>query len=88
MPNQATRKIARSRHEPARHRARDIARTDVYVASSYARKKVDMLFARLNRITGLDRLRLRGSNGAKDEFHLAATVQNLHKLAKLRPVAM
>jgi len=84
--NQATRKIARSRHEAARQRARDIARTDAYVASSYARKTVEMLFAHLKRIIGLDRLRLRGPNGAKDEFHLAATVQNLRKLAKLRPM--
>ena len=33
----------------------------------------------------LDRLRLRGPNGAKDEFLLAATAQNLRKLAKLIP---
>ena len=86
-PNQATRKIARSRHEDARQKARDIAKTDAYVASSYARKKVEMLFAHLKRIIGLDRLRLRGPNGAKDEFHLAATVQNLRKLAMLRPIS-
>ena len=85
-PNQATRKIARSRHESARQKARDIARTDAYVASSYARKKVEMLFAHLKRIIGLDRLRLRGPNGAKDEFHLAAAVQNLRKLARLRSI--
>ena len=85
-PNQATRKISRSRHESARRKAREIARTDAYVSSSYARKKVEMLFAHLKRILGLDRLRLRGPNGAKDEFHMAATVQNLRKLAKLRPL--
>ena len=34
----------------------------------------------------LDRLRLRGPNGARDEFHLAATTQNLRKLAMLIPV--
>ena len=84
-PNQATRKISRSRYESARQMARDIARTDAYVSSSYARKKVEMLFAHLKRILRLDRLRLRGPNGAKDEFHLAATVQNLRKLAKLVP---
>jgi hypothetical protein len=82
-PNQATRKIARSRHEAARQRARDIATTDACVASSYARKKVGMLFAHLKRIIGLDRHRLRGPSGAKHEFHLAATAQNLRKLAKL-----
>jgi transposase len=85
-PNQPTRKISRSRHEDARQKARDIAKTDAYVASSYARKKVEMLFAHLKRILGLDRLRLRGPNGARDEFHIAATVQNLRKLAKLRPM--
>jgi hypothetical protein len=36
--------------------------------------------------TGLDRLRLRGPNGAKDEFLMAATAQNLRKLAKLVPL--
>jgi transposase len=86
-PNQATRKISRSRHERARQIARDIARTDAYVTSSYARKTVEMLFAHLKRILRLDRLRLRGPNGARDEFHLAATVQNLRKLAKLVPTA-
>jgi len=84
-PNQPTRKISRSKHEGARQMARDIAKTDAYVASSYARKKVEMLFAHLKRILGLDRLRLRGPNGARDEFHLAAMVQNLRKLAKLVP---
>lgn len=85
-PNQSTRKIARSRYEHARQKAREIAKTDAYVTSSHARKKVEMLFAHLKRILGLDRLRLRGPNGAKDEFHIAATVQNLRKLAKLRPL--
>jgi len=65
--------------------ARDIARTDACVASSCARKKVGMLFAHLKRIPGLDRLRLRGPNGVRDVFHLAAMVQNLRKLAKLVP---
>jgi hypothetical protein len=39
--------------------------------------KVEMLFAHLKRILKLDRLRLRGPNGANDEFLLAATAQNL-----------
>ncbi|GAO53477.1 mobile element protein [Novosphingobium sp. MD-1] len=42
-----------------------------------------MLFAHLKRIMRLDRLRLRGPNGARDEFHLAAATQNLRKLAKI-----
>jgi hypothetical protein len=47
------------------------------------KRSVEMLFAHLKRIFRLDRLRLRGPNGAKDEFLLAATAQNLRKLAKL-----
>jgi hypothetical protein len=44
-----------------------------------------MLFDHLKRIVKLDRLRLRGPSGARDEFLLAATAQNLRKLAKLIP---
>jgi hypothetical protein len=50
------------------------------VVSCRERKKVGMLFAHLKRILRLDRLRQRGPNGAKYEFLLAATAQNLRKL--------
>jgi hypothetical protein len=40
-----------------------------------------MLFAHLKRILKLDKLRLRGFSGAEDEFLLAATVQNLRRMA-------
>ena len=79
------RKIARSVHEAARDNARAIAKTEAYAVSCRERKKVEMLFAHLKRILRLGRLRLRGPNGAKDEFLLAATAQNLRKLAKLIP---
>ena len=81
------RKIARSVHEGARDMARDIANSEAYVTSRRHRKKVEMLFAHLKRILKLDRLRLRGPNGAKDEFLLAATAQNLRKMAKVIPLA-
>ena len=55
-------------------------------ASRRLRKKIEMLFAHLKRILKLDRLRLRGPNGARDEFILAATAQNLRKMAKLIPM--
>src|SRR3954470_3415156 len=84
-PNAPARKVLRSIHEGARDMARDIAGTEDYVTSRRQRKKVEMLFAHLKRILKLDRLRLRGPNGARDEFHLAATAQNLRKLAKLLP---
>jgi hypothetical protein len=44
-----------------------------------------MLFAHFKRILRLDRLGFRGPTGARDEFLLAATAQNLRKLAKLIP---
>ena len=85
-PNTPARKVTRSIHEGARDMARDIAKTDAYVTSRRERKKVEMLFAHLKRILKLDRLRLRGPNGAKDEFLLAATAQNLRKMAKIIPM--
>ena len=85
-PYTPSRKVPRSIHEGARDMARDIAKTDGYVLSRRQRKKVEMLFAHLKRILGLDRLRLRGPCGARDEFNLAATAQNLRKLAKMVPV--
>jgi transposase len=85
-PNEPARKVPRSVHEGARDLARGIAKTEAYRTSRRQRKKVEMLFAHLKRILRLDRLRLRGPTGAHDEFLLAATVQNLRKLAKLIPV--
>ena len=87
-PGQPQRKIMRSIHEGARDMAREIATTDEYVVSRRLRKKVEMLFAHLKRILRLDRLRLRGPCGARDEFHLAAAAQNLRKLAKLKAPPM
>jgi transposase len=84
-PGDAGRKVLRSIHEGARDLARDLSETDAYVASRRERKKVEMLFAHLKRILKLDRLRLRGPNRAKDEFLLAATAQNLRKMARLLP---
>lgn len=84
-PKTPQRKIPRSIHEGARDMARDIAKTESYEISRKNRKKVEMLFAHLKRILKMGRLRLRGPHGARDEFLLAATAQNLRKLAKLRP---
>ena len=84
-PNMDFRSITREEHEDARQVARDIAKTKQYAVSMRLRKKVEMLFAHLKRILGLGRLRLRGPCGANDEFLLAATAQNLRKLAKIFP---
>jgi transposase len=80
---EAARKVPRSIHEGARDMARAIAKSWEGRVSRRLRKKVEMLFAHLKRILKLDRLRLRGPKGARDEFLLAATAQNLRKLAKL-----
>jgi transposase len=85
-PKEPARKIPRSIYEGARDMARNIAKTEADKTSRRQRKKVEMLFAHLKRILRLDRLRLRGPCGARDEFLLAATAQNLRKLAKLIPM--
>src|SRR6202166_994643 len=85
-PKEPARKIPRSVYEGARDMAREIAKSWQGRTSRRLRKKIEMLFAHLKRILKLDRLRLRGPNGARDEFLLAATAQNLRKLAKLIPI--
>jgi IS5 family transposase len=84
-PNMPIRRILRSVHEEVRDVARRIAATEEYERSRRQRKKVEMAFAHLKRILKLDRLRLRGPRGVNDEFLLAATAQNLRKMARLMP---
>lgn len=81
-PNTPSRKIPRSVYEGARDVARTVCTTAAYAQSRKDRKKVEMLFAHLKRILKLDRLRLRGLKGARDEFLMAAAVQNLRRMAK------
>ena len=80
-PNTPMRKIKRQVNEAARDVARQIATTPAYVRSRRQRKKVEVLFAHLKRILKLRRLRLRGLTGTHDEFLLAATAQNLRRMA-------
>jgi transposase len=82
-PKTPARKIPRSIYEDARDVARALGRTEAFEQSRHDRKRVEMLFAHLKRILRLGRLRLRGPRGAQDEFTLAATAQNLRRLAKL-----
>lgn len=84
-PTEPSKKLTRSIYEEARDAARAVSKTEAYIESRKERKKVEMLFAHLKRILKLDRLRLRGPTGARDEFLLAATAQNLRKLAKCIP---
>jgi len=83
-PNTPSRKIPRDINEDAPDAARALYDTPTFDQSRRERKKVEMLLAHLKRILKLGRLRLRGPYGAQDEFLLAATAQNLRKLAKLR----
>jgi len=85
-PNTPRRKIPRDVNEAARDYARSLVGTEAYGQSRRERKKVEMLFAHLKRHLGVERMRLRGLAGAQDEFLLAATVQNLRRLANLTAI--
>jgi hypothetical protein len=74
-------KIARDINEDARNHARSLRGTPEFERSSRARKKVEMRFAHFKVQHGFERMRLRGLSGARDEFHLAAIVQNLKTMA-------
>jgi transposase len=77
------RKITRDLNEEVRDQVRALANTDAFHQSRRERKKVEMRFAHMKGILKLDRLRLRGLSGVKDEVLLTATAQNLRRLAKL-----
>lgn len=68
--------------EDVRDHVRTLADTEAFEHSARRRKKGDMAFAHLKCILKLDRLRPRGRTAAKHEVLLAATAQNLRKLAR------
>ena len=76
------RMVTRNVHEDEREHVRQLAGTPAFKTSACERRKVEMLFAHLKRNLGFRRLRLRGLTGASDEFLLAATAQNLRRLAR------
>ena len=80
-PNMPARQVPRDTHEDARDVARRLMRTKAFLKSRDERKRVEMRFAHLKIHHGFERMRLRGLSGARDEFHLAAIVQNLKTLA-------
>jgi hypothetical protein len=81
-PKEPARKIPRDVNEAARDLARGLMQTEGYRVSARQRKMIETGFGDMKRNLGLTRLRLRGLTGANDEFLLAATVQNLRRLAK------
>ena len=74
--------VTRNLFEAERELVRALKGTEAFARSARERRKVEMAFAHLKRNLGFRRLRLRGITGAKDEFLLAATVQNLRKLVR------
>ena len=80
-PKTPSRKVTRDLNEDARDHARALMGTPEFDQSRDERKKVEMRFAHLKTDHRFERLRLRGFSGARDEFHLAAIVQNLKTLA-------
>lgn len=80
-PNTPQRRIPRDINEDARDHARALMGTPEFDRSRDERKKVEMRFAHLKTHHRFERMRLRGLSGARDEFHLAAIVQNLKTLA-------
>jgi hypothetical protein len=81
-PKSAAKKLLRSIYEKERDVAREVAKTPAYQKTRRQRKQVEMLFAHMKRILKMDRLRLRGLTGARDEFLLTATAQNLRRMAR------
>jgi hypothetical protein len=78
------RKVPRDVHEDARDATRALMGTPEFAKSRNERKKVEMRLAHLKTHHGFERMRLRGFSGARDEFHLAAIVQNLKTLTRAR----
>jgi len=81
-PNTPARYLPRDINEEARDHARSLMGTEAYYLSVDDRKKIETLFGEVKHILGLTRLRLRGLTGARDEFLLAANVQNLKRLIR------
>ena len=76
------RQLAIHIHEPARQRARERATVPAFAAAQRQRRKVEALFAELKNQIGLRRVRLRRMKHVREQFFLAATAQNLKRLAR------
>jgi hypothetical protein len=75
------RRVSLDVNQEARDYTQTLMETDAYVSSSIQRKQIERLFGGGEQLHAMVRLRLRGLSGAKDEFLLTATVQNLKRLA-------
>jgi len=68
--------------EPARQIVRTLADTPEYKRSQRARDKIETLFAERKQQIKLRRVRLRRLWNVAEQFHLAATAQNLKRLVR------
>ena len=75
------RRVSRDTNQEVRDDAQALMETDAYYQSGVDRKQIERLFGEAKNIISMVRLRLRGLSGAKEEFLLTATVQNLKRLA-------
>jgi transposase len=84
----AFRYLAIHMDEPARQRARELAKTPEFAHAQRQRKKVEALFAELKHQIGLSRLRLRRLKFVREQFFLAAVAQNIKRLVRFlsRPI--
>ena len=80
-PKTGPRRVLRDPNEEARDHARRLMETKAYRISQAKRKKIETLFGEAKSILSMVKLRLRGLAGARDEFLLTATAQNLKRLA-------
>jgi len=76
------RQLAIHIHEPSRQRARERATVPAFAAAQRQRRKLEALFAELKNQIGLRRMRLRRMKHVREQFFLAATAQNLKRLAR------
>ena len=80
-PTSPARRVQRDVNQEARDYTQSLMQTEAYELASTQRKKIERLFGEAKQILSMVRLRLRGLTGARDEFLLTATVQNLKRLA-------
>ena len=76
------RQIAIHVHEPVRQRARERTQSPAFATAQRQRRKIEALFAELKNQIGLRRVRLRRLKHVREQFFLAATAQNLKRLAR------
>ena len=76
------RKLFVHRHEAARETVRALSHTPDYARARRTRYRIEALFAELKQQMRLRRVRLRGVWNVAEQFHLAATAQNLKRLVR------